>query len=162
MPSPQIFFNRNMRLLVWPAFGTWDAASGSRSGANELPPGLYAVDRPGLAHYTNSADLPGGFKDNQTGYGFFVPMYPLFATTRGQYGGRLGIHPDGKPPGTAGCIGIKNNSKSFYDAVYSVAGGRCADFAGYLRFLRKKCLWAIGLSAIFGAYYNVGATREND
>lgn len=123
MPSPQIFFNRNMRLLVWPAFGTWDAASGSRSGANELPPGLYAVDRPGLAHYTNSADLPGGFKDDQTGYGFFVPMYPLFATTRGQYGGRLGIHPDGKPPGTAGCIGIKNDAKSFYDAVYFVAGG---------------------------------------
>lgn len=120
MPSPQIFFNRSIHLLVWPAFGVWDAVSGSRSGANELPPGMYAIDRPGLTAYTSA--IPNPFRD-QTGQGFFVAIYPLFNTTRGQTGGRLGIHPDGNVPGTDGCIGIKNDAKSFYDALRSVGGG---------------------------------------
>lgn len=110
-----LIFDTKKNKLSWPVKKlTWDAVSGPY-GLGVLPQGLYDVSRREITDYTSSVDLP--YRD-QSGKGFFVPIYPQFDTERGKVGGRLGIHPDGNTPGTLGCIGISsNNAKSFHDAI---------------------------------------------
>jgi len=108
-------FTKSTSLLAWPAAGgQWSARSGP-FGLGVLPSGVYAVGRNEVTDYTTS--IGAAFQDG-TGNGFFVPIYPGFSTTRGSIGGRLGIHPDGNVPGTAGCIGItEHDASSFHDAI---------------------------------------------
>ena len=109
-------FKRKAKVLTWTGKGRWDAGSGP-FGEGELPKGIYRVSRREVTAYSN--DIPKGFRD-QSGKGFFIPIYPQFETSRGK-NGRLGIHPDGNVKGTNGCIGIRSNAKSFYDAIAASA-----------------------------------------
>ena len=104
-------YKHHSRCLSWIGKGNWDAVSGPK---HKLPNGIYTVSRREITTYTNK--IGKSFQD-KGGKGFFIPIYPQFDTTRGKTGGRLGIHPDGGVYGTAGCIGIRENSKSFYDTV---------------------------------------------
>lgn len=110
-----IVFDRALKKLTWTAKGlSWNAVSGP-FGAGPLPPGLYDIARREITDYSNKIDA--AYRD-KSGFGFFVPIYPKFETTRGKTGGRLGIHPDGNKPGTLGCVGITDtNAKSFHDAM---------------------------------------------
>ncbi len=111
----QLEYKHASRTLSWSGKGRWDAVSGPRS---KLPNGIYKIGRREVSAYTNKI---GKAFQGANGKGFFIPIYADFPTTRGKSGGRLGIHPDGNKPGTAGCIGLKSNSKAFYDAIASVA-----------------------------------------
>ncbi len=110
-----LIFEKSKKTLHWSVKGlSWKAISGPH-GLGALPSGLYDIDRRGITDYTAQIDL--AYRD-KTGRGFFLPIYPKFATNRGKSGGRLGIHPDGNIPGTLGCIGITDTStKSFHDAI---------------------------------------------
>jgi hypothetical protein len=110
-----LIFDTKQKKLTWPTKNlSWNAISGP-FGAGVLPLGVYDIGRREITDYTNKIDLP--YRD-QTGMGFFVPIYPTFNTNRGKTGGRLGIHPDGNKRGTLGCIGITDASaKSFHDAI---------------------------------------------
>ena len=105
-------FSKSTGTLTWSAFGSWNAVSGG--WGDPLPSGLYTVERRNVTGYTKS--IGKGFRD-KTGKGFFVPLTPQFKTARTG----LGIHPDGNVPGTQGCIGIKNDAYSFYEAIASTA-----------------------------------------
>lgn len=112
---PDLIFNKSTGQLSWPAIGKYWGARSGPYGLGALPSGKYTVGRREITDYTSSIGV--AFKD-QTGKGFFVPIYPNFSTTRGSSGGRLGIHPDGNVPGTQGCIGLTDHDTySFYDAV---------------------------------------------
>ncbi|MEJ2046069.1 MAG: hypothetical protein P8X74_22950 [Reinekea sp.] len=116
---PDLYFDISDQSLTWPAKGlSWKAESGPHGDA-ELPPGMYLLGRREISQFTKSIDK--AYKDNATGYGFFIPIYPQFETDRGRKGGRLGIHPDGNIPGTEGCIGLKASTKAFYDVIGSTA-----------------------------------------
>ncbi len=110
-------FKRTSGVLSWTGKGRWDAVSGPH-GKGKLPIGTYRVSRREITPYSSTIGL--GYKD-ATGKGFFIPIYPQFQTDRGKTDGRLGIHPDGNIPGTNGCIGIRSNAKSFYDAIAASA-----------------------------------------
>jgi hypothetical protein len=114
-----LYFDRALGLLTWPAKGlSWNAVSGINN-RKYLPSGLYKLNRRGISEYTANIGIP--FQD-KTGKGFFLPLVPLFATDRGKINGRLGIHPDGNVPGTEGCIGLTDpNTKNFYDAIGTTA-----------------------------------------
>lgn len=114
-----LIFDRKLKTLSWPFKKlSWGAISGP-FGAGALPPGMYDISRREITEYTNKVDRP--YRD-KFGMGFFVPIYPKFATSRGKSGGRLGIHPDGNVPGTLGCIGITDiNAKSFHNAIKQTA-----------------------------------------
>ena len=58
-----------------------------------LPPGAYSVGDPIKLH---DGDL------YEIGRSWFIPVDPLFGTTRGHFG----IHEDVSSDGTAGCIGL--------------------------------------------------------
>lgn len=108
-------YKHGSRTLSWAGIGRWDAVSGPR---NRLPNGIYKVSRREVTPYTNQI---GTAFQGPNGKGFFIPIYPQFSTNRGKTGGRLGIHPDGGVPGTAGCIGIRSSAKSFHDALAKAA-----------------------------------------
>ena len=108
-------YKHGARTLSWAGIGRWDAVSGPR---HKLPNGLYKISRREITPYT--ANIGKAFK-GKNGKGFFVPIYPEFETDRGKSGGRLGIHPDGNVYGTAGCIGLRSNSESFYKAIAASA-----------------------------------------
>lgn len=116
---PDLTFDISSQTLTWPAKTlSWKAESGPHD-LGALEPGMYLLGRREISQYTSSIGV--AFKDSATGKGFFIPIYPQFDTNRGKVGGRLGIHPDGNIPGTSGCIGLKENTKVFYDAVASTA-----------------------------------------
>lgn len=118
MAAVELFYYNDIDVLVWPAIGMrFKAVSGTSKGQHApLPPGKYTVLR---REIVDTNDPP--FVDKITKKGFFVPVVPLFSTTRGQ-NGRLGIHPDGRYPGTEGCIGIAaGESHHFYDAFKQLA-----------------------------------------
>jgi hypothetical protein len=110
-------FNLSSGVLSWTGKGRWDAVSGPH-GEGKLPKSTYKVSRREITAY--SGNIGKSYRDS-TGKGFFIPIYPQFETTRGENGGRLGIHPDGGVYGTLGCIGIRSNAKSFFDAIASSA-----------------------------------------
>lgn len=95
--------------LTWGA-DSWPAVSGVGSSA-KAPAGTYNVERRLLV--PRQKFTKAGFNDPVTGQGFFVPITPTFDT--GRTG--LGIHPDGTPPGTEGCIGLKSDVFGFYDRI---------------------------------------------
>ncbi|WP_324172664.1 L,D-transpeptidase [Sulfurimonas sp.] len=107
-------FNKTTGVLSWLNFGTWTARSGNWS--KPLPNGLYTVERRKITPI--SSKMKKGFLDNKTGKGFFVPLTAHF-DLHGRHG--FGIHPDGSPDGTHGCIGLINNSFGFYNSIASTA-----------------------------------------
>ncbi len=113
----KIVFNRKSKVLIWHGKGRWKAVSGPW-GEGALPVGIYKIGRRGITPYTSTI---GKSFQGSNGKGFFVPIFPEFATQRGANGGRLGIHPDGGVAGTKGCIGIKENSKTFFDVIAATA-----------------------------------------
>lgn len=94
---------------------TWTAVSGPH-GNGALPPGMYTIETDRRTALTR--ELSAGFRDRQTGLGYFVPLTP--DEVIGRTG--LGIHPDGNVPGTLGCIGITADSESFYRRVQGFGG----------------------------------------
>jgi len=116
-----LVFERDEKTLYWPKKRLqWDAISGP-FGAGPLPPGLYDIGRREITGYTQN--IAPSYRDS-TGKGFFIPIYPRFPTSRGKYGGRLGIHPDGNVPGTLGCIGLTNaDTTTFYEAIKETSAG---------------------------------------
>lgn len=117
-----LYFYRQLGILAWPSQGSyWSAVSGIQGSANllPLPSGVYTIGRREVTDYTPS--IGSAFQD-KTGNGFFIPIFPTFATNRGRSGGRLGIHPDGNVPGTAGCIGLTDpDTSSFFNAIAGTA-----------------------------------------
>lgn len=87
--------------LVWD-HTTYQATSGG-FGKGRLPSGEYKVKI-----FNVDTNAKGeGFKDPKTGEAWFIPLEPKFETDRGKAGkGGFGIHPDGGPVGTLGCIGL--------------------------------------------------------
>jgi len=69
------------------------------SGNGSLPPGTYAVTRHRDRRSDNAGMVVGG-----EGYSF--ALSDKFDSRVGKKRGLLRIHPDGRGPGTAGCIGI--------------------------------------------------------
>lgn len=112
-------FNRSAGILTWGDKGRWEAVSGPWK-PGELPTGIYTLGRREVTPY--SSEIASSFRD-ETGKGFFIPIYPTFPTTRGQTGGRLGIHPDGGTYGTRGCIGIRSGAASFYRVLAATGTG---------------------------------------
>lgn len=96
------------KILSWGS-RTWAAVSGPW-GHGTLPAGVYYVERKRVTPL--SGGIGAGFQD-KSGKGFFVPLTPR--DDIGRTG--LGIHPDGGSPGTEGCIGITQDSASFYEAL---------------------------------------------
>jgi len=76
-------------------------------GKGPLPSGNYNVK---VRHVV--VNPPGsGFKDALTGKSWFIPIKPSFSTPRDGFG----IHPDGAPKGTKGCIGLQGgDSEKFW------------------------------------------------
>ncbi len=108
-------YKHKSRTLTWTGVGRWDAVSGPK---HKLPNGQYKIGRREVTPYTSN--IGKAFK-GKNGKGFFIPIFPQFSTDRGKSGGRLGIHPDGAPYGTAGCIGLQSNSETFYKAIAASA-----------------------------------------
>lgn len=103
-------YSISAEVLTWGDKGRWEAVSGPhRPGV--LPTGIYKLGRREVTPYSGA--IASSFRD-ETGKGFFIPIYPTFSTDRGKTGGRLGIHPDGGVYGTRGCIGIRSGAASFY------------------------------------------------
>ena len=82
---------------------TYDALSGSRS-LDCLPNGDY--DTKNFRTRTAEAMV-------KEGVGFSIDLYPLFDTNRDY----LRIHPDGKLPGTEGCIGLTGDQETLNSFV---------------------------------------------
>ena len=76
-------------------------------GKGPLPSGKYKVE---VRHVV--VNLSGsGFQDNLTKKSWFIPITPSFSTPRDGFG----IHPDGSPKGTKGCIGLQGrDSERFW------------------------------------------------
>lgn len=101
------------KLTYWKSLGqlkwgndSYNGVSGG-FGKGPLPEGDYEVR---VKHVV--VNPPGsGFKDPNTGSSWFIPIEPKFSTSRGG----LGIHPDGTPKGTEGCIGLQGaDSQKFW------------------------------------------------
>jgi RHS repeat-associated protein len=95
---------------------SWPAGSGPW-GNGQLPPGDYTLPSgpvPVLPIHPNQSSYCDG-----AGNCWWQPITPNFPTNRNG----LGIHPDGNVPGTAGCIGAKNNDTTdLYDALRNDQG----------------------------------------
>lgn len=93
----KLIFSRQHGRLTWGS-DSYNAVTGGY-GKGPLPSGNYTVEVRRVV-----VNPPGsGFKDNLTGNSWFIPITPSFSTTRSG----LGIHPDGSPKGTLGCIGLQ-------------------------------------------------------
>ena len=95
---------------------TWPAVSGPW-GKKELPPGKYTLPSPPVPVPPSHRDY-ASYCDGANNC-WWQPIKPDFETKR--FG--LGIHPDGKTPGTAGCIGATDkDTTSLRDALMSDQG----------------------------------------
>lgn len=93
----KLIFSKINNRLRW-GVHSYDAVSGG-FGNGPIPNGIYEVEiRKVVLDPTGS-----GFKDKITGKSWFIPVTPSFSTSRNG----LGIHPDGSPKGTKGCIGLQ-------------------------------------------------------
>lgn len=90
-------FSISSGILTWGA--THYTATSGPHGKGALPLGGYTIK---VRHAVVGNHLASGFKDNMTGNSWFIPLDPLFSTTRHGFG----IHPDGNAPGTKGCVGL--------------------------------------------------------
>lgn len=89
-------FDKASSQLVWGG-DKYQAVTGG-FGKGPLPSGRYEVKL-----YNTVVDgLPRGMTDPLTGDSWFIPLKPTMSTTRDGFG----IHPDGPPVGTKGCIGL--------------------------------------------------------
>ena len=81
-------------------------------GNGSLPPGNYTLPSPAVS-------VPPGWPNRSafcdaSGNCWWQPIQPDFYTPRD----RLGIHPDGNNPGTAGCIGVSgDNTRDLFDIL---------------------------------------------
>jgi L,D-transpeptidase catalytic domain len=92
-----LVFTKTMNKLAWGTF-TYKAVSGG-FGKGPLPNGDYDVKIRNVV--VNPPE--SGFKDEITGKSWFIPISPTFPSSRSGFG----IHPDGSPKGTKGCIGLQ-------------------------------------------------------
>lgn len=90
-------FSISSGILTWGA--THYTATSGPHGKGALPLGGYTIK---VRHTVVGNHLASGFKDNMTGNSWFIPLDPVFSTTRSGFG----IHPDGNIPGTLGCVGL--------------------------------------------------------
>ena len=93
----KLTFSKSLKQLRW-GTDTFEAISGG-FGKGPLPAGSYTIR---VRHVVVNA-AGSGYKDPLTGSSWFIPLEPKFNTSRGGFG----IHPDGKPKGTKGCIGLQ-------------------------------------------------------
>jgi len=93
----KLIFSKTTKKLTWGNV-TFEALSGGY-GKGPLPSGDYTVKVRNVVVNPSGS----GFKDNLTGKSWFIPISPTFSTTRSGFG----IHPDGSPKGTKGCIGLQ-------------------------------------------------------
>lgn len=102
-------------ILTWAAKGLSTTAISGPAGNGYLPAGIYK------AHRNKMLDKPTGSSYCDTkGKCWMQPIDPTFVTDRDN----LGIHPDGGPAGTEGCIGLKiGDTATWYKAFYDVAAG---------------------------------------
>lgn len=89
-------YSHSEETLTW-GNERYKAVSGPH-GKGRLPTGNYDIL---TRNVVTGAGLSHSFRD-QNGIAWFIPIGPLFGTTRDG----LGIHPDGGVPGTLGCIGL--------------------------------------------------------
>lgn len=89
-------YSHSQGTLTW-GKEVYKAVSGPH-GKGRLPAGNYDVQ---IRNVVTGHGLSQSFRD-QNGIAWFIPINPLFSTTRDG----LGIHPDGGVPGTLGCIGL--------------------------------------------------------
>jgi L,D-transpeptidase catalytic domain len=110
----KLTFWKSLHKLKW-GNNSYAGVSGG-FGKGPLPSGEYEVR---VRHVV--VNPPGsGYKDSSTGKSWFIPIKPKFSTTRGGFG----IHPDGSPKGTKGCIGLQgNDSQKFWKAWNATAMG---------------------------------------
>jgi len=89
---------------------SWPAVSGSH-GKGVLSKGEYKIGKVTTVVANPSTD--------KKGFAWECPIMPTFATPRNG----LGIHPDGKTQGTAGCIGLTNeDTMPTYNALKNAQG----------------------------------------
>lgn len=93
----QLIYSKTTRRLAWGS-DSFNGISGG-FGKGSLPSGHYIVK----VNHAVINPIGSGFKDNLTGKSWFIPISHSTDTSRSG----LGIHPDGSPPGTAGCIGLQ-------------------------------------------------------
>ena len=93
----ELVFKRKAGTLTWGAT-RFKAVSGPH-GKGPLPLGQYEIR---TRHVVANRSMSNSYEDKATGNRWFIPIEPLFNTTRDGFG----IHPDGNMPGTLGCIGL--------------------------------------------------------
>lgn len=92
----EISYNIKKGQLTWGATH-YTAVSGPH-GQGSLPIGSYTIEiRHAVINHPSTS-----YTDSITNNNWFIPITPLFNTTRRGFG----IHPDGNIPGTLGCIGL--------------------------------------------------------
>ncbi|WPU91869.1 hypothetical protein SNE25_21365 [Mucilaginibacter sabulilitoris] len=102
-------------VLSWPEKNLSSPAVSGPYGAGFIESGAYRARRNVLL---DKDGIPAYCDPNSKCW--FQLLDPQFQTARTD----IGIHPDGNVPGTEGCIGITvNDTKPWYDALYSVASG---------------------------------------
>lgn len=82
-----------------------------------LPSGMYYTDKKLLSMARNPRYNRSVFRDRKRFY-WFLPIVQFCPKPKRGDRGDFGIHPDGKPPGTKGCIGLTaSNTKPIFDAL---------------------------------------------
>lgn len=97
-------FSIEKKELIWGG-KSFSAISGG-FGKGSLPKGSYTVK---VRHVVvNPPD--SGYQDALAKNSWFIPIEPDFSTTRRGFG----IHPDGSPKGSKGCIGLQGTATGLF------------------------------------------------
>ena len=101
----ELTYNRKTGTLTWGA--THFKAISGPYGNGALPLGKYDIQ----VRKVVDGGLSHRYQDKVTGNSWFIPIKPLFSTTRDGFG----IHPDGNVTGTKGCVGLTpTDANSFW------------------------------------------------
>jgi hypothetical protein len=92
-----MIFKKSTKHLTWGA-SHYSAITGPY-GLGPLPNGEYEVK---TRNAVTGDLLSSSYENSLTSNRWFIPITPLFGTTRHGFG----IHPDGNVTGTKGCIGL--------------------------------------------------------
>ena len=99
----KLTFDKPSGTLIW-GITKYPAVSGPH-GKGELPSGTYTVK---TRHVVEGVGLGSAYRVMDTA--FFIPISPEIDTKRSGFG----IHPDGRVPGTLGCIGLKGTAAAAF------------------------------------------------
>lgn len=100
----------------------WEHGKWGRRSTDPLPAGLYFTDKKKLLVARSRRYNKEGFTDKK-GFFWFIHIVRVddILNTRSQFG----IHPDGKAPGTAGCIGLTDpDTEPIYEALKKLIQSR--------------------------------------